>query len=101
MIVSKAQLKTAVRAHGFRAIFDFELARGWLPAYDLALLSWYLRVLPGGWEAFCHGYAAAIDLDRLHLFEMIKALTAVAYSKSSHDWRGWCRRHIDALLTSK
>lgn len=82
----------------FQAIFDFELARGWLPEDDLALLSWYLRALPGGWEAFCQGYGIAIHPQRLELFEMIKALTAVAYSKGEYDWRDWCYNRIQALL---
>ncbi|MAT96263.1 MAG: hypothetical protein CL608_03895 [Anaerolineaceae bacterium] len=82
----------------FLAIFDFELARGWLPEDDLALLSWYLRVLPGGWEAFCEGYVRVVDKQRLEMFEMIKALTAVAYSKNDYDWRDWCRNHIQKLL---
>jgi hypothetical protein len=82
----------------FLAIFDFELARGWLPEDDLALLSWYLCALPQGWEAFCEGYGTAIDPQRLELFEMIKALTAVAYSKNDYDWRDWCRNHIQKLL---
>ncbi len=82
----------------FRAIFDFELARGWLPEVDLALISWYLRVLPGGWDAFCEGYGTTIDTQRRKLFEMIKTLTTVAYSKSEYDWRGWCYKRIQKLL---
>ncbi|MBK8902016.1 MAG: phosphotransferase [Anaerolineaceae bacterium] len=82
----------------FLAIYDFELARGWLPEYDLALLSWDLGGLSGGWETFCRGYGGAIHPERLRLFEMIKALTAVAYSKSDHDWRDWCLQRIKRLL---
>lgn len=81
----------------FQAIFDLELARGWLPEDDLALLSWYLRGIEGGWQAFCQGYGAPVDVERLALFDMIKALTAVAHGKSD-DWRNWCYRRMWQLL---
>lgn len=81
----------------FQAIFDLELARGWLAEDDLALLAWYLRGIPGGWQAFCEGYGASVDLERLALFDIIKALTAVAYGKND-DWRDWCYRRVWQLL---
>ena len=81
----------------FQAIFDLELARGWLAEDDLALLSWYLRGIPGGWQAFCVGYATPVDVERLALFDMIKALTAVAHGKSDA-WRDWCYRRVWQVL---
>ncbi len=56
----------------FDGIFDFELARGWLPEYDLAALAWYLKEMSEtSWQAFLDGYGS-INTGRLLLFDMLK-----------------------------
>lgn len=86
----------------FSTLLDFELARGLLPEYDLALLSWYLHdaACADWWTAFLSGYAPAAPLHpvRLRLFEMVKALQAMAFSKLEQDWGRWCQARALTLL---
>lgn len=84
----------------FLTLLDFEMARAWLPEQDLAILSWYLRGFDDGWwHAFLQGYGQTNPWfkERIHLFEVIKSLGAMAYSEQAN-WRHWCRARIDVLL---
>ncbi len=76
------------------SLYDFELARGWLPEWDLAILAWDLGGLAGedpsgcAWQAFVAGYGP-IDPDRLRLFQVMYLLTTIAYADRYPEWGRW------------
>lgn len=85
----------------FRCFLDFEHARAWVPEYDLAILACYIRTIDKQWwEAFLRGYGR-ISHERLHLFEIIKALQAMAYTSphsTQEHWGHWFYKHLKTFL---
>jgi fructosamine-3-kinase len=85
------------------ALFDFELARGWLAEYDLAGLQWFVRDYLGAaagefaWAAFTQGYGP-IDVGRLQLFEVMRAFSAIAFQERYPTWGRWCLGKVDQTL---
>jgi aminoglycoside phosphotransferase (APT) family kinase protein len=85
----------------FKALYDFELGRAWLPELDLAAMHSDLEHLEGdggeAWSSFLSGYGA-IDPERLRLFEFIRLLSAVAYGERYPPWAAWSRRRLAEFL---
>lgn len=87
----------------FRVLYDFELARGWLPDYDLAGLRWYIEDYLGdtmgemAWKRFLAGYGQPHN-ERLRFFEFTRCLSAVAYSERYPQWGNWCLAKMISLL---
>lgn len=85
------------------ALYDFELARGWLPEWDLAILSWDLGGLAGedppgcAWQAFLAGYGP-IDPDRLRLFQVMYLLTTIAYADRYPEWGRWGLERLEERI---
>jgi hypothetical protein len=85
----------------FRALYDFELGRAWLPELDLAAMYSDLEHLEGdggeAWSSFLSGYGP-VDPDRLRLFEFIRLLSAVAYGERYPPWAVWSRRWLEEFI---
>jgi aminoglycoside phosphotransferase (APT) family kinase protein len=76
-----------------RSLYDFELARGWSPEWDIAYLQADLKYLANdpaclAWRSFLEGYGA-VDPLRLRLFEGLHALTAAAYADRYPERGAW------------
>ncbi len=84
-----------------RSIYDFELARGWLPEWDLATLQWDLKYLEDdagrAWHSFLEGYGSVNPI-RLRLFECLRAISAIAYSDRYPEWGAWSMAILHKLL---
>jgi aminoglycoside phosphotransferase (APT) family kinase protein len=85
----------------FKALYDFELGRSWLPELDLAAMHSDLEHLEGdggeAWSSFLSGYGP-VDPERLRLFEFIRLLSAVAYGERYPPWAAWSRRRLAEYL---
>lgn len=84
-----------------RTIYDLELARGWLPEWDLAALLWDLKFLEDdeglAWHSFLDGYGP-VDPMRLRLFEGLRAVSAIAYTDRYPEWGVWSLAFLNELL---
>lgn len=65
-----------------RCLYDFEMARGGVPEWDLVSVSWDLHYLEdddgSAWRSFIEGYGPVIP-ERLRLLEVIQSLSVIAY----------------------
>lgn len=84
-----------------RALYDFELARAWLPEWDLAPLYWDLTCQEGdtgqAWQGFLQGYGPVVPA-RLRLFEVLTAMAIISLADRYPDWAVWAMNKLKCLL---
>jgi aminoglycoside phosphotransferase (APT) family kinase protein len=84
-----------------RALYDFELARAWLPEWDLAPLYWDLSCQEGdtgqAWQGFLQGYGPVVP-SRLRLFEVLTAMAIISLADRYPVWAAWAMNKLKSFL---